>query len=376
MIPFNIPPQTGQEKEYINQALETGFLSGGGPFSQRCEKWLENHTSAPKALLTPSCTAALEISALLCNIGAGDEVIVPSYTFVSTANAFALRGAKVIFVDLDPKTMNLSIDNVRNAICERTKAVVPVHYAGVACDMDALIALSETYGFYLIEDAAQGLMSTYKSRALGGIGHLGCFSFHATKNYTSGGEGGALIVNDERLIERAKIIREKGTDRSQFLAGIVDKYTWQDLGSSYLFSELQAAHLASQLNYAEQIKIERLNLWDRYYNGLKELANKGFIELPFVSEGCTHNGHMFYIKLSGGKQRSHLINHLKRNGIQSAFHYIPLHSSPAGKKYGTLFGEDQFTTQESEKLLRLPIWYGLKEKQVDYVIECTKKFWG
>ncbi|BDH44096.1 dTDP-4-amino-4,6-dideoxygalactose transaminase [Salmonella enterica subsp. enterica serovar Choleraesuis] len=359
MIPFNAPPVVGTELDYIQAAMGSGKLCGDGGFTRRCQQWMEQHFGSHRVLLTPSCTASLEMAALLLDIKPGDEVIVPSYTFVSTANAFVLRGARIVFVDIRPDTMNIDETLIEAAITDKTRVIVPVHYAGVACEMDAIMALAAKYQLYVVEDAAQGVMSTYKGRPLGSIGHIGCFSFHETKNYTSGGEGGATLINDPALIERAEIIREKGTNRSQFFRGQVDKYTWRDIGSSYLMADLQAAYLWAQLEAAETINQQRLALWDTYYEALKPLADAGRIELPQVPENCRHNAHMFYLKLRDEADRSAFIAWLKEAEIMAVFHYIPLHSSPAGQSFGEFRGEDRFTTVESERLVRLPLFYNM-----------------
>ncbi|MBE0448531.1 MAG: dTDP-4-amino-4,6-dideoxygalactose transaminase [Actinobacteria bacterium] len=359
MIPFNVPPYTGAEEQYIKEALASKKLSGDGPFGKRCQSWFEKNLPAKKTLLTPSCTAALELAAILINIQPGDEVIMPSYTFVSTANAFVLRGAKIVFVDVRPDTMNIDETLIESAITSKTRAIVPVHYAGVGCEMDTIMAIAKKHNLYVIEDAAQGMMSEYKGQALGTIGHLGAFSFHETKNYTSGGEGGLLIINDERFKGRAEIIREKGTNRTQFFRGMVDKYQWIDVGSSYLPSELQAAYLWGQLERVNDINDNRLATWQRYYEALLPLQKEGKIKLPFIPEGCTHNAHMFYLKVSGLAERTKLLAHLKAKDIVAAFHYVPLHTSIAGKRFGRLHGQDKYTTQNSEQLIRLPLYYGI-----------------
>ncbi|NDJ55460.1 dTDP-4-amino-4,6-dideoxygalactose transaminase [Enterobacteriaceae bacterium 4M9] len=359
MIPFNAPPVVGSEIDYMRSAMESGKLCGDGGFTHRCQQWMEQRFGSRKVLLTPSCTASLEMAALLIDIQPGDEVIMPSYTFVSTANAFVLRGARIVFVDVRPDTMNIDESKIEAAITDKTRAIVPVHYAGVACEMDTIMRIAKQHKLWVIEDAAQGVMSTYKGQALGAIGHIGCFSFHETKNYTAGGEGGATLINDPALIERAEIIREKGTNRSQFFRGQVDKYTWRDIGSSYLMADLQAAYLWGQLEAAERINQQRLVLWQNYYHALLPLAQKKRIELPVQSGGCVHNAHMFYIKLRDADDRSALIDWLKDADILAVFHYIPLHSSPAGQQFGEFHGEDRFTTVESERLLRLPLFYNL-----------------
>lgn len=374
MINFNIPPFTGQELKYIQQAIGNKKICGDGEFTKKCNKWIEETTGTPKALLTTSCTHATEMAALLCDIREGDEVIMPSYTFVSTADAFVLRGAKPVFVDIRPDTMNVDETKIEAAITEKTKAIVPVHYAGVSCEMDMIMVLARKYGLKVIEDAAQGVMSSYKGQALGTIGDYGCYSFHETKNYSMG-EGGALLIQDESKIEDAEILREKGTNRSKFFRGQIDKYTWVNYGSSYLPSDMNAAYLYAQLEKATEINQYRLNIWEQYKQGFKELANKNKIELPVVPEGCIHNAHMFYIKAKDLEERTALIQYLKENEIQAVFHYIPLHSAPAGRKYGEFRGEDKYTTSESERLMRLPLYYGLKDDEIAYVIEKVNEFY-
>lgn len=374
MIPFNKPPITGLEIQYIQNALSNNKLCGDGEYTQKCEQWLEKNFICPKVLLTPSCTASLEMAAILLDLQAGDEVIMPSYTFVSTANAFVLRGAKIVFVDIRPDTMNIDERKIEQAITPKTKAIIPVHYAGVACEMDTILAIAEKYNLFVIEDAAQGVMSTYKGRALGTIGHIGCFSFHETKNYSAGGEGGAILINDKHLIERAEIIREKGTNRNQFFRGQVDKYTWRDIGSSFLMSDLQAAFLYAQLENANIIYQKRLNLWNKYYETLLPIAQQGKIELPIIPLNCTHNAHMFYIKLENNHERTKFIEYMKKHNILTVFHYIPLHSSPAGLKFGYFHGDDDYTTQESERLVRLPLFYNLDEVTQEYIIQKIIEF--
>lgn len=376
MIPFNAPTVVGSELDYMQSAMASGKLCGDGAFTRRCQQWMEQHFSTAKALLTPSCTASLELAALLLDIQPGDEVIMPSYTFVSTANAFVLRGARIVFVDIRRDTMNIDETQIEAAISHHTRAIVPVHYAGVACEMDTIMALADRYNLLVVEDAAQGVMSTYKGRALGTIGHLGCFSFHETKNYTAGGEGGALLINDRQLIERAEILREKGTDRSQFFRGMVDKYTWRDIGSSYLMSDLQAAYLWAQLEAAEQINQRRLMLWQHYYDALLPVARVGRIELPTIPAECQHNAHMFYIKLRDKADRNKLISWLAEAEILAVFHYIPLHNSPAGKQFGVFHGEECCTTQESERLLRLPLFYNLSETNQRVVINSLLSYFS
>ncbi|GAQ19115.1 UDP-4-amino-4-deoxy-L-arabinose--oxoglutarate aminotransferase [Oceanobacillus picturae] len=373
MIPFNIPCVTGKESVAIQQAITAQKLSGNGSFGKKSCTWLEKNLSCERAMLTPSCTAALEMTAILAEVGPGDEVIMPSYTFVSTANAFALRGAAIRFVDIDPATMNIDPVAVEAAITDKTKAIVVVHYAGVACDMDRILQIAEEHGVFLIEDAAQGLMSTYKGKALGTIGHMGTISFHETKNYTCG-EGGALLLNDPQLIERAEILQEKGTNRSQFIRGQVDKYTWRDVGSSYLLSELNAAYLSVQLDHAEEINEQRLARWENYNQGLKPLMEDGKIVLPHIPDEHVHNAHIFYIKADSEATRNELMDYLRDQEIMAVSHYVPLHSSVAGKKYGKFIGEDTYTTVESAKLLRLPLYYGLKEEDVAYVVKAIQQF--
>lgn len=374
-ILFNIPPRSGKEEKHIAKAIRGEKLSGDGPYSQKCQSWFEANLPAKKVLLTPSCTAALEMAALLIDIQPGDEVIMPSYTFVSTANAFVLRGAKIVFVDIRPDTMNIDENLIEAAITEKTRAIVPVHYAGVSCEMDAIMAIANRHKLYVIEDAAQGMMSHYKGRALGTIGHIGTFSFHETKNYTSGGEGGLIIINDERFSERAEIIREKGTNRSQFFRGMVDKYQWVDVGSSHLPSELQAAYLWGQLESAHEINESRLSAWDFYDEKLHPLADKGHIELAKIPSGCTHNAHMFYLKASSLEERTVLLEHFKEREVLAVFHYVPLHSAKAGQDYGRFHGVDRFTTNESERLVRLPMWFGLDTASQQKVIDAIFEFY-
>lgn len=376
MIEFNLPPYTGNEGQYVLQAMRSNKMSGDGAFTNKCQAWFEKHFNCKKTLLTPSCTAALEMAAFLIDIQPGDEVIMPSYTFVSTANAFVLRGAKIVFVDIRPDTMNIDESLIEAAITNKTKAIVPVHYAGVACEMDTIMAIAEKHKLLVIEDAAQGVMSTYKGKALGTIGHLGAFSFHETKNYTSGGEGGLLLINVERYIKRAEIIREKGTNRSQFFRGQVDKYTWIDVGSSYLPGELQAAYLWGQIEKSDEINQNRLTTWQAYYQAFLPLAEKGLVDLPQVPQDCIHNAHMFYLKTKNLEERTALIEHLKTADIMAVFHYIPLHSAPAGKEFGRFVGEDKYTTKESEKLLRLPFWYGIEKEKITKIISKVNRFYN
>ncbi len=374
MIAFNNPPYVGKEVDYIKKAIENHKICGDGEFTKKCNSWIERKTGIEKALLTTSCTHALEMAALLLDIKPGDEVIMPSFTFVSTADAFVLRGATVVYVDIRPDTMNINEELIEEAITEKTKAIVPVHYAGVACEMDKIMEIAKKYNLAVVEDAAQGVMSSYKGKALGTFGEFGCFSFHETKNYSMG-EGGALLIRDEKNIEEAEIIREKGTNRSKFFRGQVDKYTWVSAGSSYLPSDMNAAYLWAQLEEAEVINNNRLDSWNKYYVGLKELEEQEKIELPYIPEGCVHNAHMFYIKAKDLQERTELISYLKERGVLAVFHYVPLHSAPAGMKYGRFSGEDVYTTRESERLVRLPMYYGLKEEEIQKVIETVKEFY-
>ena len=373
-IPFNVPPYIGKEDEYIKKAIDSRKICGDGEFTRLCNSKLEELTGSKKALITTSGTSALEMSALLADIKEGDEVIMPSYTFVSTANAFVLRGAKIVFVDIRPDTMNIDERLIESAITSKTKAIVPVHYAGVACEMDTICKIAKKYNLVVIEDSAQGVMSYYKGKALGSIGEFGCYSFHETKNYSMG-EGGAVLINREDLVERAEIIREKGTNRTKFFRGQVDKYTWVDIGSSYLQSELNCAYLYAQIESPDIINENRLKAWNKYYELLKPLQAEGYIELPFIPKECTHNAHMFYIKAKNLEERTRLIAFLKEKGVNAVFHYIPLHSSPAGKKFGIFNGEDKYTTKESERLLRLPMYYGIEENDVIYIAEKVREFY-
>lgn len=374
MIPFNVPPYIGKEDKYIKQAIDSRKICGDGQFTKKCNGKFEEITGAKKVLMTTSGTSALEMAALLADIKPGDEVIMPSYTFVSTANAFVLRGATIVFVDIRPDTMNIDENLIEDAIIEKTKAIVPVHYGGVACEMDTICDVAKRHNLVVVEDAAQGVMSFYKGRALGSIGDFGCYSFHETKNYSMG-EGGAVLINHEKNVERAEIIREKGTNRTKFFRGQVDKYTWVDLGSSYLQSELNCAYLYAQIENPDIINDNRLKSWNTYYELLTPLKEKGCIDLPVVPEGCIHNAHMFYIKTKDLEERSKLIAFLKENGIGAVFHYIPLHSSPAGQQFGRFRGEDKYTTKESERLLRLPMYYGLEKKDIEYVVSKIKEFY-
>lgn len=375
MISFNVPPFVGKELIYVEEAVKAKKICGDGPFTKKCSFWLEQYTKASKVLLTTSCTHATEMAAILADIRPKDEVIMPSYTFVSTADAFVLRGAKVVFVDIRPDTMNIDENLIENAITERTRAIVPVHYAGVACEMDKICEIAKKHRLLVIEDAAQGMTSTYKGKALGTIGDFGCYSFHETKNYSMG-EGGALLIKDIDNVKRAEIIREKGTNRSQFFRGEIDKYTWMEAGSSYLPSELNAAYLWAQLEIADEIYENRMRIWNLYYELLDGLAKRGCIELPVVPEGCVHNAHMFYVKVKDLDERTNLIHYLKEKNIHTVFHYIPLHTSPAGRELGIFKGEDKYTTKESERLLRLPMYYGLKKEAIEYIVSEIKVFFG
>ncbi len=373
-IRFNVPPYTGKEMDYIKKAVENMKICGDGEFTKKDNEWLENKTGTTKALLTTSCTHALEMAALLCDLKEGDEVIMPSYTFVSTADAFVLRGAKIVFVDIRPDTMNIDENLIEAAITDRTRVIAPVHYAGVSCEMDRIMEIAKKHNLMVVEDAAQGIMSEYKGKALGTFGDFGALSFHETKNYSMG-EGGALLIRDRALSEEAEIIREKGTDRSKYYRGQVDKYTWQNFGSSYLPSDMNAAYLYAQLEMADEINDFRLSRWNQYMEGLTPLKERGLLELPYIPKNCKHNAHMFYIKAKDIKERTELIDYLMAFGIYSAFHYIPLHSAPAGQKFGRFFGEDKYTTRESERLTRLPLYYGLKEEEAELVINKVKEFY-
>lgn len=374
MIKFNVPPFIGDEITNIQKAIDSQKICGDGRFTKSCNIWMEEKFNANKVLLTTSCTHALEMAAILADIKPGDEVIMPSYTFVSTADAFVQRGATIVFVDIRPDTMNIDENLIEDAITDKTKAIVVVHYAGVSCEMDTITDIAKRHNLFVVEDAAQGVMSTYKGKALGTIGDFGCYSFHETKNYSMG-EGGAILIKDDKYIEKAEITREKGTNRSQFFRGQIDKYTWVDYGSSYLPSELNAAYLYAQLKNADKINENRLNSWNLYYDLLKPLADEGFIELPHIPEGCEHNAHMFYIKAKDLEERTKLIKFMKNNEISLAFHYIPLHSAPAGLKFGRFHGEDVYTTKESDRLVRLPMYYGLSTEEIQYVVKYIKKFY-
>ncbi len=374
MIGFNVAPFTGKEFEYIKEAISQEHICGDGIFTGKCNQWIEERTGTAKALLTTSCTHATEMAALLLDLKPGDEVIMPSYTFVSTADAFVLRGAVPVFVDIRPDTMNIDENLIENAVTEKTRAIVPVHYAGVSCEMDKIMELAKKYSLAVIEDAAQGVCSSYKGRALGSIGDYGCFSFHETKNFSMG-EGGALLIRDAEHIEDAEILREKGTNRSKFFRGQIDKYTWVNYGSSYLPSDMNAAYLWAQLEVADKITEARMHSWNSYYEQLKQLEDEGKAELPVVPEGCGHNAHMFYLKAKDLEERTRLIEYLKKEGVQAVFHYVPLHTAPAGQKFGRFCGEDRYTTKESERLLRLPMYYGLKEEEVSFAADKIKEFY-
>ena len=373
MIPFNIPPYVGTEERYIQKAILSHKICGDGEYTKRCSQWMEERFRAEKVLLTTSGTAALDMALLLCDLKPGDEVILPSYTFSSTANAAVLAGARLVFVDIRPDTMNIDETKIESAITEKTKVIIVVHYAGVACEMDTIMDIARRHKLKVVEDAAQGVMAQYKGRYLGTIGDFGCYSFHETKNYSMG-EGGAIVINDPAYIERAEILREKGTNRSKFFRGEVDKYTWVDFGDSFLPSELNAAYLWAQLEKADEINGDRLKSWAQYYEGLKPLADSGKIELPVIPADCIHNAHMFYIKCRDLEERTRLIAYLKEREILSVFHYIPLHSAPAGLRFGRFAGEDRYTTAESERLLRLPMYYQLGNKEVQHIIRSVATF--
>ncbi len=367
-ISFNVPVYLPKGVEYIREAIQINRrMNGDGPFTRKCSAWFEDKLKT-KALLTTSCTHALEMAAILLDVQPGDEVIMPSFTFVSTANAFVTRGAKIKFVDIRKDTMNIDENLIEQAVTEKTKVIVPVHYAGVGCDMDKIMNIAQKYNIAVVEDAAQGMMSSYKGKSLGTIGDFGTFSFHETKNYTMG-EGGICLINNPEYVERAEIIREKGTNRAKFFRGQVDKYSWVDMGSSYLPSEINAAYLLAQLEIADEINNNRLETWNRYYNGLKKLALENIIDLPIIPSECKHNAHMFYIKVKDLKMRQEIIRYLKENGIGAVFHYVPLHTSNAGKKYGEFIGEDNYTTSESNKLIRLPMYYDISDADIDFVIK-------
>ncbi|MCR5591266.1 MAG: dTDP-4-amino-4,6-dideoxygalactose transaminase [Lachnospiraceae bacterium] len=373
MIPFNVPPFVGDEIRYIQDAVNDRKICGDGKYTKKCNAWLEEKLNVSKALLTTSCTHATEMAVMLSDIGQGDEVILPSYTFVSTADAAVLRGAVPVFVDVRPDTMNMDETLIEDAITDKTKAIICVHYAGVSCEMDTIMDIAARHGLTVIEDAAQAIGSTYKGRACGTIGEYGCLSFHETKNISMG-EGGALLIRDADNLERAEIIREKGTNRSRFYRGEIDKYTWIDAGSSYLPSELNAAYLFAQFQAFDEIENSRMEAWNRYYGNLEELEKEGFLKRPVVPDGCVHNAHMFYVKVKDITERDNLISYLKEGKINTVFHYIPLHSSPAGIRYGRFSGEDKHTTLESERLLRLPMFYGITKEEVDQTCEAIREF--
>lgn len=375
MINFNLPPVVGEELEYVKQAIDAHKICGDGQFTKKCNEWMENRFNAQKVLLTTSGTTALDMAMLLCDLKPGDEVILPSYTFSSTATSAVLAGAKLVFVDIRPDTMNIDENKIEAAITDKTKVIVAVHYAGVSCEMDKIMDIAKRYNLKVVEDAAQGVMSTYKGQALGTIGDFGCYSFHETKNYSMG-EGGALVINNPEYNERAEILREKGTNRAKFFRGQVDKYTWVDFGDSYLPSELNAAYLWAQLLRADDINNDRLNTWNIYKKKLQPLADAGKIELPFIPDDCVHNAHMFYLKCKDLSERTEFIKYMKENGVAAVFHYIPLHSAPAGLKFGRFDGKDEYTTTESERLVRLPMFYGLESKQADYICEKVFDFYS
>lgn len=376
MIKFNVPPHADKAMEYIQECVRNQKICGDGNYTKKCNEWIEKRTGTAKCLLTTSCTHATELAALLLSdLKPGDEVIMPSFTFVSTADAFVLRGAVPVFVDIRPDTMNIDEKLIEAAVTKRTKAIVPVHYAGVACEMDTIMEIADKYHLAVIEDAAQGIMASYKGQALGTIGNFGCFSFHETKNYSMG-EGGALLIRDQKDVEEAEIIREKGTNRSKYYRGQIDKYTWMNYGSSYLPSDMNAAYLYAQLELAEEITKARIDRWEQYWELLTPLAQQGRIELPYIPKECVHNAHMFYIKTKDMEERSRLIAYLKEKEILSVFHYVPLHSAPAGKKYGRFHGEDVYTTKESERILRLPMFYRLTADETEYIADQVKAFYA
>ena len=374
MIDFNVPPFTGKELEYMQQAIKNKKICGDGEFTKKCSHWMEEKFQANHVLLTTSCTHALEMAAVLTQVKPGDEVILPSYTFVSTADAFVQRGATLVFVDIRPDTMNLDERLIEDAITDKTKVIVPVHYAGVGCAMDEIMESAARHHLMVVEDAAQGVYAYYKGRALGTIGDFGCYSFHETKNYSMG-EGGALVFQNNDFLERAEIIREKGTDRSKFFRGQVDKYRWMDYGSSYLPSDLNAAYLWAQLEMADTIRKDRLDSWNYYNEELRPLAEAGYIEQPFIPDYADHNAHMYYIKTKDLEIRGRLIDFMRKHDILTVFHYVPLHSAPAGKKFGRFHGEDKYTTKESERLVRLPMYYHLKEEDREQVVKAIKEFY-
>ena len=375
MINFNIPPFVGKEIQYINEAIASHKICGDGSFTKKCHTWLEERFQSGKILLTTSGSTALDMAALLCDIQPGDEVILPSFTFSSTANSFAIYGAKLVFVDVRPDTMNIDETLIESAITEKTKVIVPVHYAGVACEMDTIMDIARRHGLLVVEDAAQGVMSTYKGKALGTIGDVGCYSFHETKNYSMG-EGGAVSVNNPSMIERSEILREKGTNRAKFFRGQVDKYNWVDIGDSFLPSDLNAAYLYAQLEMADEINDNRLHSWNEYNKAFKPLEEQGLVSLPVIPEDCVHNAHMYYLKCRSLEERTEFINFLKERGVMAVFHYVPLHSAPAGLKFGRFHGEDKYTTADSDRLVRLPMYYGLSEEDRNTVINAVKEFYA
>ncbi len=374
-INFNVPPYIDSAMDYIAECVRNQKICGDGPYTKKCNEWIEKKTGTAKCLLATSCTHATELAAILCDIKPGDEVIMPSYTFVSTANAFVLRGAVPVFVDIRPDTMNIDEQKIEAAITDKTKVIAPVHYAGVGCEMDTIMDIAKRHNLKVVEDAAQGVMATYKGKALGAIGDFGAYSFHETKNYSSG-EGGAILIKNPADAERAEIIREKGTNRAKFFRGQIDKYTWVDMGSSYLPSDMNAAYLYSQLEVADQINEDRLASWNHYFERLTKLSDEEKISLPYIPEECQHNAHMFYIKCKDIDERQALIKHLAANDILAVFHYIPLHTAPAGKSLGRFNGADEYTTKESERLLRLPMFYGLKPEQVDLICDKITEFYA
>lgn len=375
MINFNVPPFTGKEIEYVTEAIHAHRISGDGEFTKKCSAWLEDRFKAQKALLTTSGTTALDMAMLLCGLKPGDEVILSSYTFSSTATSVILAGATPVFVDIRPDTMNIDENRIEEAVTDRTRAIAVTHYAGVSCEMDRISEIAKRHGLKVVEDAAQGVMSSYKGRALGTIGDFGCYSFHETKNFSMG-EGGAIIINDKAFNEAAEILREKGTNRSKFFRGEIDKYTWVDFGDSYLPSEMNAAYLWAQLEKADEISSDRMNNWNRYYDRLLPLKDKGRLGLPVIPDGCIHNAHMFYVKCRDLEERTRFITYMKGRGVYCVFHYVPLHSAPAGRRYGRMHGKDVFTTSESERLVRLPMYYGLKAEDTDYICDAIYEFFG
>ena len=374
MIPFNVPPCVGDELDYVKQAIDSHKICGDGAFTKQCNAWLEERFHAQKVLLTTSGTTALDMAMLLCDIHPGDEVILPSFTFSSTATAAVLAGAKLVFVDIRPDTMNIDETKIEQAITDKTRVIIAMHYAGVACEMDTIMDIARRHDLKVVEDAAQGVMSSYKGKALGTIGDFGCYSFHETKNYSMG-EGGAIVINNPDYIEQAEILREKGTNRAKFFRGQVDKYTWVDFGDSYLPSELNAAYLWAQLEMADEINNDRLHSWHEYDAAFKPLESAGKLGLPAIPDGCVHNAHMYYIKCKDLEERTRFISFMKENEIFCVFHYVPLHSAPAGLKFGRFHGEDRYTTRESERLVRLPMFYRLTEEQTDYIISKVKEFY-